>query len=138
MELEKCNKWEPIDGITTPASHALIEEVREGLFVTLVFSQIQEGRDADLKINFGRVPAYSVHEEFVHPWNSYKADAPPELAENWSGWSFPLVIVKNSVWLQSFSEIQMLNYKNSIHYRLITLDQTVDVICNTVPEVIWI
>jgi hypothetical protein len=139
MELEHYEKWEPVEGIMTPASRAWIRDDYEGLTVTLIFSKIIDGLDKELEIWFGRVPAYTVHEEFVHPWNTYGSEPAPKLDKGqWDNYNFPLRVVKNSVWLRSFSEIQLIHYPDSIHYNFVTLDQTVDVLCNEEPEVSWI
>lgn len=139
MELERYEKWEPVEGITTPVYCAFVNEDYEGLSVTLIFSDILDGLDTDLRIHFGRVPAYTVHEEFVHPWNAYVAEPAPLFTEGrWEHYTFPLRIVKNSVWLRSFSEIQLFPFPDSIHYRFVTLSQTVDILCDTVPEASWV
>jgi hypothetical protein len=139
MESEWYEKWEPVKGITTPVARALIKEDEEGLSVTLIFSEIIDGLDTDLRINFGRVAAYSVYDEFVHPCNEHGSEPIPKLNEGrWKDWSSPLLIVKNSVWLGSFADYQLIDYPNNIHYRFVTLDKTVDVLCNNRPEVSWV
>jgi hypothetical protein len=119
-------------------ARALVEENQEGLSVTLIFSEITGGLNKDLRIDFGRVPAYMVHEEFVHPWNVAETGPLPKLEGKWDGWSFPLLIVKNSYWLGSFSDTRLVNYPNCIHYRLLTMEQTVDVLCNWKVNVSWV
>lgn len=139
MELERYEKWKPVEGITAPVSYTLIRDDKEGLSVTLVFSGMVNGLSADLRIHFGKVAAYTVHEEFVHPWNAYVAEPLPKFDEGrWKGWSFPLLIVKNSVWLGSFAEHQLIHFQGSIHCRFVTSDETVDVLCNNPTEAVWI
>ena len=65
--IERHEKWEPVTGIVTPAARALISEDHEGLVVTMMFSEVVDGLDSDLRISFGRVAGYTVYEEFVHP-----------------------------------------------------------------------
>ena len=138
MGTEYFEKWEPVGGIHTPVARALIKEDHDGLVVTLIFSEIVDGLDSDLQIYFGRVPAYTVHEEFVHPFMIYDIEPPPRLNGRWERYYFPILLVKNSVWVGSFSDSQLINYPECIHYRLITLDKTVDVLCNEAPKVSWI
>ena len=40
----------------------------------------------------------------------------------WKSYSFPILIVKNSVWLASFSQSQLNDYADCIHYRLVTFN----------------
>ncbi len=116
---------------------AFINENYDGLTVTLIFSDILDGLDKDLRIHLGRVPAYTVYEKSVHPWNAYTTEPAPTLEGRWDNFNFSLLIVKNSVWLRSFSEIQLFHALDSIHYQFVTLDQTVDVLSNNVPEAAW-
>jgi hypothetical protein len=60
----------------------LIDEDQDGLAVTLMFSEIVDGLHSDLRIESGRIPAYTVYEEFVHPWDGAE---PPKLAGKWEG-----------------------------------------------------
>ena len=137
METEYYEKWEPVEAITTPVARAMIKEDHDGLVVTLTFSEIADGLEFDLQIDFGRVPAYNVYEEFVHPSITYKTEPSPRLNGRWERYVFPMLIVKKSVWVGSFSGSQLINYPECIHYQLITLDQIVDVLCNKAPKASW-
>jgi hypothetical protein len=133
--VEKQEKWEPIDGIITPAAAALITEDHEGLTVTLLFSEIVDGRDSDLRLRFGRVLGYTVYEEFVHPWQT--SESAPRLEGRWEIYIYPLLQIKDSRWIGSLPDLLLL-HPESIHYRLLTLDQIVDVLCDKPPEVSWV
>ena len=67
--VERHEKWPPVEGIVTAAARAVVSEDHEGLVVIMMFSEIVDGPASDLRINFGRVAAYTVYEEFVHPWD---------------------------------------------------------------------
>lgn len=132
---ERQDKWEPIAGIVTPAASAVIAEDQEGLTVTLVFSDVVNGCDSDLCIRFGRVLAYSVYDEFVHPWET--SDSAPRLDGPWKTCIYPLLQIKASRWMASLPNF-LLVHPDSIHYRLLTLDEIVDVLCSKPPDVSWI
>ena len=131
---ERYEKWEPIAGIETPAASAVVVEDHEGLKVTLLFAEINIGRNSDLGIDFGRVPAYSVYEELLHPWETL--DPGPRLAGRWEGYVYPLLLVKDSQWMTSLPNLS-INDPNCVHYRLLTLDQIVDVLSSKTPTVSW-
>jgi hypothetical protein len=133
--VERQEKWEPVEGIVTPAARAVLTEDHEGLVVTMMFSEIADGLQSDLRMNFGRVFAYTVYEEFVHPWDT--VEAAPRLALRWERYIYPLLQIKNSKWMSSLANFLFL-HPESIHYRLLTLDQIVDVLCNKPPEVTWV
>lgn len=132
---ERQEKWEPVDGIVTPAASALIAEDHEGLTVTLLFSEIVGGRDLDLRLTFDCVLAYSVYEEFVHPWEI--SESAPTLEGKWKTFKYPLLQIKHSTWMASLPNFLFL-HPDSIHYRLMTLDEIVDVLCSRPPEVNWV
>lgn len=135
MDVEKEEKWEPIDGIVTPVASALIAEDHEGLTITLLFSEIVDGCDSDLRLKFGYVLGYSVYEEFAHPWGT--SESAPRLKGRWDGYTYPVLRIKNSRWLASLPNFLVI-HPESIHYRFLTLDGIADVLCSKPPEVSWV
>ena len=134
--VERHEKWEPVEGIVTAAARAVIREDHEGLVVTMIFSEIGDGPDSDLRIKFGRVAGYTVYEEFVHPWDSPQTES-PMIGDGSKRCVFPLLLIHDSAWVRSLSD-RLLGFPDSVHYRLLTLDQIVDVLCNKKPEASWI
>lgn len=132
--LEKQEKWVPVEGIETPAASALIVEDNDGLTVTLLFSAIVDASHSDLCLKFGRVLAYTVYDEFVHPWPI--AESMPRLAGQWETYIYPLLQIRESKWIGSLENLLFV-HQNAIHYRLLTLDQIVDVLCTKPPDVNW-
>ncbi|HXT61449.1 MAG TPA: hypothetical protein VN696_00300 [Pyrinomonadaceae bacterium] len=132
--VERHEKWEPVEGITTAAARAVVAEDHEGLVVTMIFSEVVDGSDSDLLIKFGRVAAYSVYEEFVHPWDSPQTESP--MVDD-GRFVYPLLLIHDSEWMRSLSD-RLLSFPDSVHYRLLTLDQIVDVLSTKRPEVSWI
>ena len=131
-QTEKQEIWEPIDGITTPAASALVSEDKDGLTITLLFSAIVDGSDSDLCLKFGRVLAYTVYEEFAHPWQTM--ESAPRLTGQWETYFYPLLRISGSRWIASLPDFPAV-HPDAIHYRLLTLDQIVDVLCSKPPEV---
>lgn len=133
--VERHEKWEPVKGIVTPVARALVAEDHEGLVVTMMFSEIVGGPHSDLRIRFGRVAAYTVYEEFVHPWDSPQTES-PKIGDDSRSFIYPLLLIHDSEWVRSLSD-RLIGFPGSVHYRLLTLDQIVDVLCNKPPEVSW-
>lgn len=135
--VERHEKWEPVEGIVTAAARAVVTEDHEGLVVTMMFSEIaDDGPDSNLRIEFGRVAAYTVYEEFVHPWDSPETES-PMIGEGSRRCVFPLLLIHDSEWTRSLSD-RLLGFPNCVHYRLLTLDEIVDVLSNKQPEVTWV
>lgn len=133
---ERQEKWEPVEGIDTAVARAIVKEDHEGLVITMMFSEVGEMPHADLRIRFGRVAAYTVYEEFVHPWDSLQTES-LLIGDGSTRCVFPLLLIQNSEWVRLLSD-RLLGYPDTVHYRLLTLDQIVDVLCNRQPEVSWI
>ena len=125
----------PVEGVTTPAASARLNEDEEGLTITLLFSRIVDGGDSDLCLKFGPVLAYSVYEEFVHPWPAM--ESAPRLTGRWETFFYPLLRISESRWMASLPDLPAV-HPDAIHYRLLTLDQIVDVLCSKPPEVSWV
>jgi len=103
---ERLEKWEPIEGIETPAASAVVHDDVGGVVVTLRFSEIVDGPRFDLRISFGRPLAYSVYEEVVHPWETL--DSGPRLAGRWERYIYPLLLIKDSRWVNSLPNFTQL------------------------------
>ncbi|MDX6443485.1 MAG: hypothetical protein QOH71_559 [Blastocatellia bacterium] len=136
MGIEQQEKWEPVEGIVTPAASALIHEDNEGLVVTLLFSDVIDGRTSDLCMKFGRVRAYTVYEEFLHPWNRLQKEF-PRLTGKWENYTYPLLLIQDSEWVSWLSDLIIIP-PSPIQYRFVTLDRIVDVLCNRSPEMTWV
>lgn len=134
--VEQHEKWEPVEGIVTAAARALVSEDHEGLVVTMIFSEISDGLDSDLRIRFGRVAGYTVYEEFVHPWDSPQTES-PVIGDGSKRCVFPLLLIHDSAWVRSLSD-RLIGFPNSVHYRLLTLDEIIDVLSNKTPEATWV
>jgi hypothetical protein len=134
--IEQHEKWEPVEGIVTAAARCLVSEDHEGLVVTMMFSEISDGLDSDLRIRIGRVAGYTVYEEFVHPWDSPQTES-PMIGDGSKRCVFPLLLIHNSAWVLSLSD-RLIGFPNSVHYRLLTLDEIIDVLSNKTPEATWV
>lgn len=132
--IERHERWEPVEGIVTPAARAVVNEDHEGLVITMIFSEVVDGSDSDLRIKFGRVAGYTVYEEFVHPWDSPQTESPMIDDDRFV---YPLLLIHDSKWMRSLSD-RLLGFSNCLHYRLLTLDEIVDVVSNKQPQASWI
>lgn len=78
-------------------------------------------------IDFPHVAAATVYEEYVHPWNA--SDSEPVWPSD-----VHVAIVRDSAWLQSFSDSQLAMYPDPVHYRIVTEFPIIDVICTGTPS----
>ena len=121
--VETAKKWEPVEGLVTPAGRVCVAMDDREVIVTMVFSEIVDGLNSDLRITFGRVPAFAVHEEFIHPWNS--SHPAPRLGGKWEAYTYPLLLIQDSEWVHSLQQ-QLVATPNPVHYRFALVDRPAD------------
>ena len=134
MESYSC--WELIDGIDRPF---LAAEIETSAGVRIQLAGYSGGRD--LMLDFGpHVFAFMSHDEFLHPWNddSHHGSV-PKLGEAWARYAFPLLRVHDSRWVASFGDSQLLwgDRETVTHYRIVSLDHTVDVLTSGMVSAAW-
>jgi hypothetical protein len=138
--METYARWEPVAGVTSPCG-ILLEVGPSTVTARLRFSAVGAA-PRDLLLTFaGRVVACMSHEEFAHPWHAEELDAEvPRLDGRWARYAFPLLEVRNSRWLASFSDSQILDPDRPglTHYRLVSLDNTVDVLAAGGVAAAWV
>lgn len=136
-------RWDPSGRIETPCAQIDVSwDVT--VTVTLRFSYMTDGPENDLVVSFGSdVLALMSHAEFTHPWADYgenDARPVPRLGEPWDRYAFPSLTVRESLWLESFSESRLVDFQGArlTHYRFVSLDNTVDVLVREDPDVAWV
>ena len=97
--------------------------------LVLQFSTERQSHPAAMRLTVGpAVMAFTSYDEFAHPWNRYEHAQLPELTEPWARYAFPLLIVHDSPWFHSIVEER--NRSEYTHYRIVSLDHTVDVLAH--------
>jgi len=139
---ESFRRWEPVVGIASPCGDVRISNHGDALQLLLKFSVINGGIDRDLRLVFpwGHVVGFASWDEFAHPWNTQSIlDALPTLGvEPWPKYAFPTLEVLGSTLVAAFDEGQRAMYTDVRHFRIVTLDHTVDVLATSEPRAEWI
>ena len=98
-----------------------------------------DGRD--LRVTFEQIWALTIHEEFAHPHVDSQADFPAltsSVGKHPLG-AYPLLIVTNSEWLQSFSDTRLAGLAvTQVHYQFISMSYIVDVLSALRPHAEWV
>src|SRR2546428_1055830 len=134
---EHFKRWEPVHGIDLPCAGVQISTSDRELSLLLEFSLVQDGSDRDLRLRFtyGHVVGFASWQEFAHPWNTEPVlDTIPRLGERWSTYAFPTLEVCDSNLIAGFDEGQRVTYAGVRHFRIVTLDHTIDVLATAEPE----
>ena len=107
----------------------------------LEFSAVIGGGARDLLLRFawGHVVAFASWQEFAHPWNNETLIASlPSLGRAWPNHAYPLLEVDGSNLLANFGDGQRASYPTAKHFRIVTMDHTVDVLAIGDPETEWL
>jgi hypothetical protein len=85
-----------------------------------------------------QVVAFASWQEFAHPWNNKTVIATlHRLRGAWPNYGFPLLEVNESDLLATFDEGQRATYPKARHFRIVTLDHTVDVVATAEARADW-
>ena len=134
MSQESYEKWHPLEHLPKCLYGVSLITNRDGDL--LIICHCAEDFGSDILLNFGYLHAYQVHEEFAHPWldiyPNFDFDFPKS---SQGGFTFPFLKVNDSIWLNTFSEIRRLALPNNpLHLYIITLGQSVDILCADYPK----
>ena len=107
----------------------------------LEFSKVVGGAHRDLLLRFpwGYVVAFASWQEFAHPWNNEPVlEKLPRLGGQWANHAFPMLEVCNSALIAGFGDGQRAAYPEIRHFRIVTLDHTLDIIATDEPGAEWV
>lgn len=139
---EHFKRWEPVADVAFPCAGVDISNHTDELILRLMFSGVVGGgdRDLQLRLRWGFVVALATWQEFAHPWNADEViDRIPRLnASDWMTYSFPMIEVLDSKLVTAFDEGQRAAYPRVRHFRIVTLDHTVDLLATGEPQAQWV
>ena len=142
---EGFSKWRPIDDLLETPCAALevhgVHRCSENLTLLLKFSDVVDNPAKDLRIEFEYAPAYMCFDESIHPWSDENIIGLPLCAAyKWGRHCWPLLEVHQSKWLASFSDSRLapFSHQDHRHYRIVTLDQTADILSRGSVRAGWI
>ena len=138
--MEAYKRWEAVQGIEWPCAGVEISNATDALAMRLEFSKVVGGgeRDLLLALPWGYVVGFASWQEFAHPWNNEAIlEKLPKVGGKWANHSFPLLEVFNSNLIAGFGG-QRASYPEVRHFRIVTLDHTVDILATAEPAAEWV
>jgi hypothetical protein len=139
--METFKRWEPVQGIEWPCAGVEISNATDRLTMRIEFSKVVGGGDRDLllRIPWGYVVGFASWQEFAHPWNNEPVlEKLPKLVGLWANHAFPMLEVFNSNLIAGFGDGQRAAYQEVRHFRIVTLDHTVDILATAEPSAEWV
>jgi hypothetical protein len=128
--------------IQWPCAGVEIANATDSLTMRLEFSGVVGGGDRDLllRLPWGYVVGFASWQEFAHPWNNdvVIANLPKLAVGQWANHTFPMLEVMDSNLVAAFGDVQRVTYEGVRHFRIVTLDHTVDILATTEPAAEWI
>jgi hypothetical protein len=135
-------RWTPVPDVVAPCAYIVLCTDPVDHTVRLCFSAVRDAPPREVVIRFGRdVMACMSHEEFAHPWHMDDSTGEvPRIGGRWGKYTFPLLEVRDSVWLATFSDSQIEDERRAVarHFRFVSLDNTVDVLTNGDATAEWV
>jgi hypothetical protein len=128
-------------GIQWPCAGVEISNATDDLTMRLEFSKVVGGGDRDLllRLPWGYVVGFASWQEFAHPWNNEPVlDRVPKLVGEWANHAFPMLEVFDSNLIAGFDDGQRASYQGVRHFRIVTLDHTVDILATAEPAAEWV
>lgn len=139
---ETYSRLSSVENIDGPCAFIVLCTEPSAHWIRLCFSKIVGATSRDLVMRFDSVIACMSHTKYAHPWEASPITEIPQLGGRWGSAAYPLLEVKDSLWLDSLSESQSVGLDRDTvrHLRFVSLDNIVDVLvygkCVVVTE--WI
>jgi hypothetical protein len=124
--VEQYKIFQPVEDLPPLFSSAYACDGEAGLVLRLVLP----GSSRDLLLDFGRVPAYRVTLEecalgrFSGTWDESETIA--------------CFTVRNSKWVSSFEEAELVHHRDPTHYVFLSHNQFVEILSCEPPSVRWL
>jgi hypothetical protein len=139
-------RWRPLADIPeTPCADFVLESPQAGrLRLALRYSDIVGNIDRDLSITFSDALAIRVHWDGDAPVVGRLTDPPYCASDKFSGYIWPLLIVKDSRWLASgdfdtsVAIAAAMNKEPWQQFTVLTLERSIDVIARGEVSAKWV
>jgi hypothetical protein len=139
-------RWHPLADIPeTPCADFLLESLQAGqLSLALRYSQIAGNIDRDMSMTFSDALALRIHWDGDAPVVGRLTDAPHCASDKFSGYIWPLLIVKDSRWLArgdfdtSVAIAAGMNKEPWQQFTVLTLERSIDIIARGEVSAKWV
>jgi hypothetical protein len=139
--METFNRWEPVAGVGWPCAGVKISNATDDLTLRLEFSNVVGGgeRDLLLRLHWSYVVGFASWQELAHPWWNAEPflGKLPKLVGQWATYAFPMLEAVNSNLIAGFDDGQRATYPGVRHFRIVTLDHTIDLLATAEPAAEW-
>jgi hypothetical protein len=134
---ESAIAWEPIAGIESPCADISFSVDAGHLRVLMHFSHVKGRPDQDLELVFeGVIGLRWIPEHFGWILISLPKPLPKFGPGVWSGWSFPLLTIAGSKWMESFQ--QLPGSEGRSHFSLLAMNDELEFLAKPNVTAKWI
>jgi hypothetical protein len=146
VEQQIAIRWCPLADIPgTPCEDFILESPKAGqLRLVLRYSQIRVNSDRDLELTFSDTLGLRIHWDGDAPVVGRLTNPPHCEGDKFSGYVWPLLIVKNSRWLASGDFSTSLLIAEGVkseswrQFSIVTLERSLDIIARGEVAATWI
>ena len=135
----KATVWEPVQGIIGPCGDISFERIGpDVLFVTMHFSNVIGLPEKDLHLRFSGPLALRWEVE-CPGFDPVPGELPKCTVPEWRDWTFPLLTVEGSEFLETFRLIYAHGSAPGIsHFLLVSMDDLVQIVANSAVDAEWV
>ena len=131
--MQTFNPWFPIDRVPEFLAGVFVLQHFAGSMTIVCDGQFENGQL--LVLRFRNFEAVTTHPEFSHEWLG-ESDLPALPKSPGGYWTFPFLVVEQSIWALKSKESQVFGNVPS-HYCVLSASDIVDVLSSEPPQIGW-
>jgi hypothetical protein len=138
----RCVKWNPVEGIGSYCADIGFSFAPFGprppwrLEIRMYFSLVRDNPPRDLLLAFDDAIAFRWEEEYFG--GTWLPDDLPQVRGPGTPFTFPLLIVEDSAWIEKLASRYPLATGDRAHYAFVSLNDTVEIIAGPPVRAEWI
>jgi hypothetical protein len=137
MNTERCERWSVVGGVEWPAADLFFSyEAPYIAMVRMQFANTVRGSQRDLVLRFRGVIALRYESEST---GLVPLPEPPRFTTGeWSGHTFPLLLVQQSLWLAEHHAHNSVESTDRHHFALVSMNDLLHILALPTVEASWV
>ena len=134
---ERCSKWGVIPDVDYPCADISFSYNKSGqIILTMHFSSVTGLPERDIELSFNGVVSLRWESE-TFGFNPLPDELPKCTATEWQSWTFPMLKVDSSSWLQAHEDNALTEGTHS-HFALVTMNDSLQIIAKSEVKARWV
>ena len=134
---EEAEIWRAVADIASPCADISYAYADGNARVTMHFSRVRGQAARDLVLHFQGVISLRAEEESCG-LIPFPASLPKCSGAEWSQWTYPLLIIRNSYWRRQYLDTNPVLTEAWVHYALVAMNDLVQLLANQDVLAEWV